>query len=196
MSSTRSVCDVSGTEPLRPGRGETFATLQALAAQGAVVHLFDDVFLPADMVGRRPLRVAALAEIVPAHAVVTGLAAAWVWGGPKPANVRVLLPLNGSRRLRPGVIATQDRRVPPEHLQVFQVDHDRTLQVTTPARTALEIIAAEDLSQPSGNAALTWLLEHLVEPHEVTDLLDVKHGMPGARDLRRRVPTVLAAHQV
>lgn len=183
-------CDVSGTEPLRPGGGETLATLQALAGQGLLMRVAGDVFLPADMVNRRPLRVAALARLVPQHAVVTGSAAAWVWGGPLMPVVRVLLPRDSSHRLPACVAASQDTRLVDEHLQRFPVDGERDLVVTNPARSALEIMGHEDPDE--SEASLRWLREHLVTRDEVVELMQVRHRYPGARAWRDRVTAALA----
>lgn len=179
--------DDGGTGPIRPGGGESVAALQRWAATGEITHIAGDVFLPTDMLPRMPQRVAALAALVPPHATVARAAAAWVWGGPLPPSVEVVIPPGASRRMPPGVTAHQDTRLPQDQVHRFETG---PLTVTTPARTALDLLGA---GVPAAEPALAWLRRTLVDDAEILALLDLRYRYPGTRELRARVSAALAS---
>jgi hypothetical protein len=112
----------------------------SLVAERLLVNLLLDVFVAADVRVDHEVRAAAVALTLPARllragAVVTQLAAAWLWcGGPAPPYVDVVQQRGQGRVSRPGVVL-HERRIDP-----VDVAGVGDLIVTTPARTAADLL--------------------------------------------------------
>jgi hypothetical protein len=119
-----------------------------LATEGLLVNLLLDVFVAADVRVDQGVRAAALGLALPPRllrsgAVITQLAAAWLWcGGPAPPYLDVAQRSGRGRASGPGVVL-HERRIAPVDLTVVG-----ELSVTTPARTAADLLRTE----PPGRA--------------------------------------------
>lgn len=120
---------------------------QVLLHDGDLVHLRDDVALPAAVPPTPALRARSVAPLVPARCAVARAAAVWVHlGGPPPERVHVVAP----RRVRvpepaPGRSAAVADLPDRDVLTVGGV------RVTTPRRTAVDLLSHE---QPDRALAL------------------------------------------
>lgn len=121
--------------------GASYLWLRRWCRAGLLKHPIRGVYHAADLTDDLSLRLAVLRLVVPADCVVTDRTAGWVWGANMilapgdhlvtPA-VHVFCP--PGHRLRNGLVASGERRLPPE--DVADLDGVR---VTTPLRTACDL---------------------------------------------------------
>lgn len=151
--------------PLQAGVTHRREELEAMRAEGLLVHVAGGVYLPADATGSAQARVSAIALVARADAVVGLATAAWLHGAPvTPGPVEVLVPhAAGPSPSRDGV---------REHRTTIGTDDTSSwagLRVTTPVRTAADLAR-----QPAGDRsldALRWLLAHGVRQRHVYAVL-------------------------
>lgn len=112
---------------------------QVLLHDGDLVHLRDDVALPAAVPATPALRAAAVASLVPARCAVGRTTAAWVHlGGDPPERVHVVAP-RGVRAPEPAPGRTSSvADLPGRDVLVLG-----GVRVTTPRRTAVDLLSHE-----------------------------------------------------
>lgn len=188
----------SGLELARPfttatarAAGLTSKQLTALVGAGLLLHPVRGVFHGAHLTDSLRLRVACLALVVPADAVVTDRTAAWVHGaemalapGSHLVVPRVSVFLSPGNRLRNDLAVSGERRFRDE--DVVEI---RGVPVTTPLRTACDL--GRLLHRDSAFAALDALAG--LESFTVARLVDEVarfRGYRGVRQLRAFAPRV------
>lgn len=86
----------------------------------------------------RKLRLAAVRLAIPAHAVVCGVTAAWLYGAdvrpPDDVSIHMSYPPGQRRRAQPGMVVTQETLAPADIVNV------RGVNLTTPVRTAFDCL--------------------------------------------------------
>jgi hypothetical protein len=183
--------------PPGPFRVEVAGLREAdlLVAERLLVNVLLDVFVAADVNVDREVRAAAIALTLPTRllrggAIVTQVAAAWLWcGGPAPPYVDVVQRPGQGRASRPGVVL-HERRIDPA-----DVTGAGELLVTAPARTAADLMR---MSHPErASRALHELMAHtgltLQEVAETLERMPRMRGVARARDLLGRWPDTAAA---
>lgn len=181
----------------RPGPLWPAAVLARMSAEGLLVEVLDGTYLPADLVGDRRLRVAALGPAVVGAGPVALRAAAWLHGAPTaPRTVDVLAPRGAgpraaARGLRPRRLAWRET----------DVTHLYGVAVTTPLRTAVDLARtgsgpspARGRSEPEPGdvGALGWLLSTTVDVEAVSGRLDEDGPLPGTDRARRLLEQLTA----
>jgi hypothetical protein len=118
-------------------------------------RLFHDVWVHAAVPDTREIRLAAVALVLPAYAVICGPTAAWLYGADvrrrDDLDIHVSFPKGRRRRRQQGLVVTQ------ETLAVADVWEIRGIHVTSPVRTAFDclrflnrmeaVVAADALTQ-------------------------------------------------
>jgi len=117
-----------------------------LLAEGLLETLLPGVAGPPGGAGRRQTRLVALALALSpravSRAVVSELAAAWIWcGGDPPDVIDVVVPPGRSltRPSRPPLLAVHQRRLPPQDLTALEAGPVR-IELTTPTRTLTDLL--------------------------------------------------------
>ncbi len=121
--------------------GLTPNRVRRLVAAGDLRHPFHGVYCPRHLPDSLEVRLQCVALVVPEHAVVSDLAAAYVWGidlyepGERYVVPRLdVVVVRGKRPLRRGWIRGGERDLRPHDVVAIAGVH-----VTTPVRTALDI---------------------------------------------------------
>ncbi len=121
--------------------GASYLWLRRWCASGILKHPIRGIYHAGDLADDLELRLAVLRLVVPADCVVTDRTAGWLWGASMilapgdhlvtPA-VQVFCP--PGYRLRNGLVASGERRLPPEDVAVLN-----GVRVTTQLRTACDL---------------------------------------------------------
>ncbi len=151
-------------------------TWTGMLRDGALVHLWHDAAMRADVRPTPALRLAALGSVVPRRGVVGRAAAVWVHaGGPAPARIDVLVS-TGRRRTDPHPLRRAvEARLPDEDVMALGDGH-----VTTVQRTGVDL--ARWAEPEEAHRLLVGLLPHGFDPDAALASLDV---LPGERNVRR-----------
>jgi hypothetical protein len=161
--------------------------LQAAALDGEVWRVADGWASIVDPDDAR-LRADALASALGSTVVAARGTAAWIWGARAAAPRRLEAVVPSSARHhddRPGV-------------QVGEVliDDDETVtigrvRVTTPTRTVLDLLRADDWSDEAERLVRTLIADHRVDPRHVASLVR-RHGrLPHRRRAASRMRTLV-----
>lgn len=177
------------TDPLRDtadGR-----EVDRLLSDGLLVPVLLDVVVAADSPVDQVLRATALRLFLPDRlhdlgAAVAQEAAAWLWcGGSPPRFVDVAVPPGRGRVAAPHLVV-HERRVPPDDVTQVDVPGRPPLTVTTPVRTAADLLrtlpAPDALDDAVRVAAVTGVAGHVDIAVDVAACLE---RMPGARGVAR-----------
>jgi hypothetical protein len=150
--------------PFRPGPpplGPSPAELARLHREGVVVLLVGDAYAPADAAGAAGIRAAAAELVLPAGAVLAGVAAAWVHGVGGGSLVSVCGDPGVDVISPPGLVPRPKSRGWLRIRQFSLADDDRLdvggLALTSPVRTAV------DLARLLPPAVAVDLLVHLAD---------------------------------
>lgn len=151
-------------------------TWTGMLRDGALVHVWQDAALRADVRVTPELRLAALGAVVPPRGVVGRTAALWVHaGGPAPERVDVLVG-TGRRRTDPHPLRRAvEARLPGEDVVTLGPG-----RVTTVQRTGIDVARWAPPEQARG--MLASLLPHGFDRDAALAALD---ALPGERNVRR-----------
>jgi hypothetical protein len=181
------------TDPLRDtadGR-----EVERLLADGLLVHVLLDAVAAADSPVDQVFRATALRLFLPERlhslgAAVAQAAAAWLWcGGSPPRFVDVAVPPGRGRVAAPHLVV-HERRVPPDDVTVIEAPGGPPLTVTTPVRTAADLLrtlpAPDALVDAVRVAAALAPTEARGDESDVAaDVAACLERMPGARGVAR-----------
>ena len=171
--------------PLRAGPGLSLAALDAMRLEGLVVHVAGPVYLPTEAAAFTACRLEALRLLVPAHAVVGLLAAAWAHGvtvPPDPVDVLVARVSYGARRGLDGV-REREMAVAGRHVVTRS-----GMRLTSLSRTAADV--ARHAPPATARPVVATLLAAGADVEDVLAQLERERRFPGvvrARDLVREV---------
>lgn len=185
--------------PVSPADGYDAATLRRLCAEGALVWVAGEVYLPVDVAGTAQARREALALLVPRGATVTMGTAVWCRGGPglpwaagpqeDPSRPRIelLVRTGSSPRSLPPLVRTRQCDVAADQVELLG-----PLRVATGARTAVDL--ARWGEGPQDDEALVWLWESGVTLRQAGAVLRRQRRTPGVRRARTVLSAVRQGH--
>ena len=184
----RQAQDVPPTLPrLLTARDLPEVELQAAGLDGDVCRVADSWASIADP-DDAWRRAEALADRLGNVVVAARGTAAWIWGAraAAPRSLEAVVPSWARHRDdRPDVTVGEVLIDEDEIAQVGRV------RVTTPTRTVLDLLRADDWSADAERLVRTLLVEHHVDPRRVTGLVR-RHGrLPGRRRAASRLRTLV-----
>jgi very-short-patch-repair endonuclease len=150
-------------------------------------RLFHDVWVHAAVPDTREIRLAVVALVLPAYAVICGPTAAWLYGADvrrrDDLDIHVSFPKGRRRRRQQGLVVTQ------ETLAVADVWEIRGIHVTSPVRTAFDCLRFLNRMEAVVAAdALTQLRRTTLE--ELESYFASRRGLRNLRIGRRRLDLV------
>lgn len=164
--------------PLRVGPALTRSALEAMRAEGLVVRVVGDVYLPTPLAGWAAARAEALRSAMPREATVCLLAAAWVHGvDVDPEPVDVVVSRAGARWRMPDWVRERERSVSPADVVVVH-----GVSVTTRCRTAADV--ARSCPRSVARPVVAALLATGVAVDDVLASIDRERRWPGANRAR------------